>query len=55
MMPVLLATRIAIPVSMNGIVKSATCSRSAFTVNEVITMSTRRFARAPIKPFHFPF
>lgn len=54
-MPVLLATKIAIPVSINGMVKSTTFSRSAFIVNDVITMSTRRFARAPINPFHLPF
>ena len=55
MMPVLLATSIAIPVSMNGMVKSAAYSRSALIVKEVITISTRRLAKAPINPFHRPF
>ncbi len=55
MMPVLLATRMTMPVSMKGIVKSAACSRSALTVSDVMTMSTFLLASASIKPFHRPF
>ena len=53
--PVLLATRIAIPVSMNGTVKSTTASLSELIISDVITISVFRLTSSAIRPFHFPF
>jgi len=54
-MPVLLATRIAIPVSMKGTVKSTTASLSELIISDVITISVFRLTSSAIRPFHFPF
>lgn len=55
MMPVRLFTTIAMPVSMNGSLKSTTASRSALIISEVNTISVLRFTKSAIKPFHLPF
>lgn len=55
MIPVRLLTTIAMPVSINGSLKSTTASRSAFIISDVRTMSALRFTKSEIKPFHFPF
>lgn len=53
--PVRLFTTIAIPVSINGSLKSTTASRSALIINDVKTISTFRLTRSAINPFHLPF
>lgn len=53
--PVLLATIMAIPVSKNGTVKSTTASLSELIISDVITMSVFLFTKSATKPFHFPF
>lgn len=53
--PVRLLTTIAMPVSMNGSLKSTTASRSALIINDVSTISALRFIKSAINPFHFPF
>lgn len=55
MIPVLLATKTVVPDSKNGAVKSTAASRSAFTFNEVKTMSNFFSTKAFISPFHWPF
>lgn len=55
MIPVRLLTTMAIPVSMNGSLKSTAASRSALIINEVSTMSAFLFTKSAIKPFHLPF
>lgn len=54
MMPVLLATMIEVPVSINGIEKSTTDSRSELIIKAVRTISVFRFTKSAIRPFHFP-
>lgn len=53
--PVLLATNIAVPVSIKGTEKSTTASRSELIMSAVITMSVLRFTKSATNPFHFPF
>ena len=53
--PVRLATKIAVPDSKNGEVKSTAASRSALTLSDVRTMSNFLDTSSPIRPFHFPF
>lgn len=53
--PVRLLTTIAMPVSMNGSLKSTTASLSALIINEVSTMSALLFNKSAINPFHLPF
>ena len=55
MMPVLLATTIAIPVSRNGNEKSIACDLSKLILRDVITMSAWWLRRAATRPFHRPF
>lgn len=55
MMPVRLATVMAMPVSRKGTVKSTNACRSELILIEVTTMSARWFNRSAIKPFHVPF
>lgn len=55
MIPVRLFTTMAMPVSINGSLKSTTASRSAFIINDVSTISALRFTKSAIKPFHLPF
>ena len=55
MIPVLLATRMAVPDSRNGAVKSMADSLSAFIFKELRTMSYFLETRACIRPFHLPF
>jgi hypothetical protein len=55
MMPVLLATTIAIPVSRNGNEKSIACDLSKLILRDVITMSAWWLTRAATKPFQRPF
>lgn len=52
--PVRLFTTIAMPVSINGSLKSTTASRSALIINDVNTISTLRLTSSAISPFHFP-
>lgn len=53
--PVLLATIMAIPVSKKGTVKSTTASLSEFIISDVMTMSVFLFTKSAIRPFHLPF
>lgn len=53
--PVRLLTTIAMPVSMNGSLKSTAASRSALIINDVNTISAFLLTKSAIKPFHFPF
>ena len=53
--PVRLATKIAVPDSKKGEVKSTAASRSALTLSDVRTMSNFLDTSSPIRPFHFPF
>ena len=55
MIPVLLATRMVVPDSKNGEVKSTAASLSALTLRDVSTMSNFLATSSPIRPFHFPF
>jgi len=55
MMPVLLATTIAIPVSRNGKEKSIACDLSKLILRDVITISAWWLRRAATRPFHRPF
>lgn len=52
--PVRLLTTIAIPVSINGTLKSTAASRSALIMSDVNTMSVLRLTRSAINPFHLP-
>jgi hypothetical protein len=54
-MPVLLATTIAIPVSRNGNEKSIASDLSELILRDVITMSAWWLSRAATRPFHRPF
>ena len=53
--PVLLATTIAIPVSKKGSEKSMACARSKLIFNDVITRSALWLIRAATRPFQRPF
>lgn len=55
MMPVRLATTIAMPVSRKGTVKSSTSSLSELILMDVIIISAFPLMMAPGKPVHFPF
>lgn len=55
MMPVLLATTIAIPVSRKGNEKSIACDLSKFILRDVITISAWWLMRAATNPFQRPF
>lgn len=55
MIPVRLFTTIAMPVSMNGSLKSTTASRSALIISDDRTMSVLRFTNSATSPFHLPF
>ena len=55
MIPVRFATSTVVPDSRKGAVKSTAASLSAFTFNEVRTMSNFLSTKAFISPFHFPF
>ena len=55
MIPVRLATKIVVPDSKKGDVKSTAASRSALTFNDVRTMSNFLDTSSPISPFHLPF
>lgn len=55
MIPVRLATRIVVPDSRNGEVKSTAASLSALTLRDVSTMSNFLATNSPMRPFHLPF
>ncbi len=52
MMPVLLATRMVMPVSRYGTEKAMTRSRPEFILSEVITMSASPLISSETRPFH---
>ena len=54
-MPVRLATKMVVPDSKKGDVKSTAASLSALIFKEVRTMSNFFATNSPIKPFHLPF
>ena len=54
MMPVLLATTIAMPDSKKGVVKSTTVSRSALIFRADSTKSVLLLTNSHIRPFHEP-
>ena len=49
--PVLFETRIVVPDSRNGAVKSTAASRSALTLRDVRTMSNFLFTNSETRPF----
>jgi hypothetical protein len=55
MIPVLLATTIAIPVSRKGNEKSIACDLSKLILSDVITISAWWLTRAATNPFQRPF
>ena len=55
MIPVLRATRMVVPDSRKGDVKSTAASRSELTFNDVRTMSNFFSTNSAISPFHLPF
>lgn len=55
MMPVLLATTMAMPVSKKGTVNSTAVCRSELILMEVTTISALWWSSSAISPFHVPF